>query len=327
VPLIKTFYLHHARWKWWQPLSACFCHANRAHLSGNTFLLLLFGRSVEDDLGWVGLLFAYAFCGVVANLISLALLPARTVSLGASGAVFGLFAISTLGKLSWRNSDWRNLVELGVLGDFVFSKVVSEVTTAAGGGVAGINHVAHLAGAGAGLALVGLMRFAVGKAEKAERKSSGRMQKSPRSSPPRMMGWSDPNWNWGSANGTAHDEAMKVRGALSTPEARNSFLFMVFSGRAPLETVKMALALKCQRARNFGYDDCGWEGLMDEMAACKFEGEEGEEGEAALCEAIRARLKDPPARPAEGSAGSAIQQLNILAAAALKELDFVERGL
>ena len=23
VPLIKTFYLHHARWKWWQPLSAC----------------------------------------------------------------------------------------------------------------------------------------------------------------------------------------------------------------------------------------------------------------------------------------------------------------
>ena len=50
-------------------------------------------------------------------------------------------------------------------------------------------------------------------------------------------------------------------------------------------------------------------------------------GEAALCEAIRARLKDPPARPAEGTAGSAIQQLNILAAAALKELDFVERGL
>ena len=34
-----------AGWRWFQPLSATFCHASRAHLSGNAFLLLLFGRS------------------------------------------------------------------------------------------------------------------------------------------------------------------------------------------------------------------------------------------------------------------------------------------
>ena len=87
---VRKLYLYHTGWAWWQPLSATFCHASRAHLSGNAFLLLLFGRSVEDELGWGGLLFSYVFCGVLANLLSLAMLPAATVSLGASGAIFGL---------------------------------------------------------------------------------------------------------------------------------------------------------------------------------------------------------------------------------------------
>ena len=107
---VRKLYLYHTGWAWWQPLSATFCHASRAHLSGNAFLLLLFGRSVEDELGWVGLLLSYAFCGVAANLASLVLLPAATVSLGASGAVFGLFAVSVLARLSWRDLDWRKVV-------------------------------------------------------------------------------------------------------------------------------------------------------------------------------------------------------------------------
>ena len=139
------------------------------------------------------------------------------------------------------------------------------------------------------------------------------------------MGWDEPDWNWGYANGKAHDEAMKVREALHSPESRKSFLFMVFSGMAPLETVKMALALKCQRARNLGYDSNGsWEGLMEQMAACEFE---GEGGEAALCAAIRARLANPPSAPVEGTAASGVSQISVLAAAALTELKFEERGL
>ena len=82
LPPMRAMHLHHMAWAWWQPLTACFCHASRSHLSGNVFLLLLFGRSVEDDLGWGGLLFSFAFCGILANLASLALLPAATVSVG-----------------------------------------------------------------------------------------------------------------------------------------------------------------------------------------------------------------------------------------------------
>ena len=168
LPLIKrNLYLFHHRWKWWQPLTTCFCHANRQHLSTNLFLLLLFGRSVEDDLGHSGLLWSYAFCGAMASFASLWLLPTATVSMGASGAVFGLFAVSTLTKLSWNQLlDWRKVVEVAVLGEFVVRQLTSEVSVAARGGRAGVNHVAHLSGAVAGIIMVLGMRSVVARYEK-----------------------------------------------------------------------------------------------------------------------------------------------------------------
>ena len=165
----KGLYLWHHRWRWWQLLSSCFCHADRAHLGGNTFLLLLFGRSIEDEVGGLGLVLAFCFCGVAANLASLALLPRATVGLGASGAVYGLFAVSVLSRLGPRDLTWTKVVEAGVLGEFVFGRVMSEISTAAAGGVEGINHVAHLSGAGAGVALVLLLRTFVAALEKPDR--------------------------------------------------------------------------------------------------------------------------------------------------------------
>ena len=61
------------------------------------------------------------------------------------------------------------LLEAGVLGEFVFGRVMSEISTAAAGGVEGINHVAHLSGAGAGVALVLLLRTFVAALEKPDR--------------------------------------------------------------------------------------------------------------------------------------------------------------
>ena len=132
------------------------------------------------------------------------------------------------------------------------------------------------------------------------------------------MGFGDPGWNWGSAMGTAHDEAMRIRSSLSTEEARSNFLFTVFAGQADLEEMKLALALKCQAARNMGYDDQNWEQLMDEMAACRFE---GAEGQALLCDAIRSRLPEPPNEP------KGLDPLSILVASVFQSLGFVERGL
>jgi len=165
---LQRLYLYHSSWQWWQTVSACFCHASRSHLSGNVFLLLLFGRSVEDELGWLGLSLSYVICGAAANLVSLVLLPSATVSLGASGAVFGLFAVSVLARLSWRDLDWRKVVEVAVLGEFAVGQVLKEARVAAGGGIAGINHVAHLSGAAAGVMLVLVIRVLLAGFEDAE---------------------------------------------------------------------------------------------------------------------------------------------------------------
>ena len=56
---------------------------------------------------------------------------------------------------------------------------------------------------------------------------------------------------------------------------------------------------------------------MNEMAACHFE---GDGGHAALCNAIRMRLTEPPPEP------PGIDAFNILVAAAFTSLDFIERG-
>ena len=166
LPVFRTLYLYHRNWRWWQPITSTFCHGDKAHLSGNVFLLLLFGRSVEDELGPIGLIFSYIFCGVVANFVSLAVLPKNTVSLGASGAVLGLFSVSIFSRLSWRDIlDWRKIVEVGVLGQFVVSQFLNEAKTAAAGGIVGINHVAHLSGAGAGVAMVLILRKLIKKME------------------------------------------------------------------------------------------------------------------------------------------------------------------
>jgi hypothetical protein len=96
LPMMKSLYLNHLHPQWWQWVTAIFCHANWAHLSGNIFFLYVFGKIVEEEEGFFGVWFSYLFTGVGAALASYVMLPkvaggvlgmggAATVSLGASG--------------------------------------------------------------------------------------------------------------------------------------------------------------------------------------------------------------------------------------------------
>nr|AIY60693.1 rhomboid protein Panut_RBL11 [Pandanus utilis] len=151
---IKALYLYHWQPAWYQFVTATFCHANWNHLSGNLFFLYIFGKLVEEEEGNFALWISYILTGAGANLVSWLILPRCAVSVGASGAVFGLFAISVLVKMSW---DWRKILEVLILGQFVIDKVMEAAqasTGLAGPYMQNVNHIAHLSGALIGVALV-----------------------------------------------------------------------------------------------------------------------------------------------------------------------------
>ncbi|KAI3414450.1 Rhomboid domain-containing protein [Psidium guajava] len=159
---IKSLYLYHNWPTWYQFMTATFCHADWNHLSSNLFFLYIFGKLVEEEEGNFALWFSYILTGAGANLVSWLLLPRNSVSVGASGAVFGLFAISVLVKMSW---DWRKILEVLILGQFVIKRVMEAAQASAGFSASlhgnyslqSINHVAHLSGALIGVLLVWLL--------------------------------------------------------------------------------------------------------------------------------------------------------------------------
>ncbi|CAN6456457.1 unnamed protein product [Victoria cruziana] len=111
---VKSLYLNHAWPQWYQFITATFCHADWNHLSSNLFFLYIFGKLIEEDEGSFALWISYLVTGAGANLVSWLVLPRNAVSIGASGAVFGLFAISVLVKM---RLDWRKILEVLILGD------------------------------------------------------------------------------------------------------------------------------------------------------------------------------------------------------------------
>ncbi|KAM5565476.1 rhomboid-like protein 11, chloroplastic [Rosa sericea] len=160
VRAVKMLYLYHSYPEWFQFLTATFCHANWNHLSSNLFFLYIFGKLVEEDEGNFALWLSYILTGVGANFVSWLVLPTNAVSIGASGAVFGLFTISVLVKMSW---DWRKILEVLILGQFVIDKVMEAAQASTGlagrGGssLMNVNHIAHLSGALVGVFIVWLL--------------------------------------------------------------------------------------------------------------------------------------------------------------------------
>lgn len=154
---VKILYLYHNWPAWYQFITATFCHANWNHLSSNLFFLYIFGKLVEEEEGNFALWLSYILTGAGANLVSWLVLPRNAVSVGASGAVFGLFAISVLVKMSW---DWRKILEVLILGQFVIDKVMEAaqastgLTGPRGYALQNVNHIAHLSGALVGVALI-----------------------------------------------------------------------------------------------------------------------------------------------------------------------------
>ena len=155
---VQNLYLYHMHPRWWQFLTASFCHGGWEHLSGNIFLLYVFGKLVEEQEGAIAVWATYLICALGGNLAGYWFYPKTSVSLGASGAVFGLFTVSLLVRISW---NWKKLLEMGILGQFVVKQVLQEVNLHVAGGASSaagqVGHLAHLGGALVGVLLILLL--------------------------------------------------------------------------------------------------------------------------------------------------------------------------
>jgi rhomboid protease GluP len=75
---------------YWQLFTSMFVHFGFTHIIFNMFALYYFGRLNESAFTTPKFLAIYFASGLLGSVMTLILLPAATVSGGASGAIFGL---------------------------------------------------------------------------------------------------------------------------------------------------------------------------------------------------------------------------------------------
>lgn len=77
------------RFRVWQLVTYMFMHASFDHLFFNMFALWMFGYVLENFWGGKRFLLYYLVCGIGAGLLNL-LIPGWSITVGASGAVYGI---------------------------------------------------------------------------------------------------------------------------------------------------------------------------------------------------------------------------------------------
>ncbi len=76
--------------EWWRIITGIFLHAGLAHITLNMVSLYIVGTILETLMGWREYLSLYLASGIVGAAVSTAIHP-DGVTVGASGAIFGIF--------------------------------------------------------------------------------------------------------------------------------------------------------------------------------------------------------------------------------------------
>lgn len=137
----KTLYLFGALVKDGSPiriLTSIFLHAGLIHYLMNAYALILLGKQVENFYGHLKTLIIFIFSGVVGNLLSLILMADNAISVGASGAIFGL-----MGALLYFAINQRTYMAEALKKEIL---PVTIINLLLGFMVTGINMYAHIGG-------------------------------------------------------------------------------------------------------------------------------------------------------------------------------------
>ena len=127
--------------EWYRLISSMFLHFNFEHILMNMLSLFIFGKIVESIIGSWRMLIIYIISGLYGNFVSLSF-NTTTISVGASGAIFGLigsiFVIMYLSKNFNKKMIGQFLIALVVL--IVFSLFMSNINIMAhlGGFISGV---------------------------------------------------------------------------------------------------------------------------------------------------------------------------------------------
>ncbi len=118
----------------WRLITSMFLHGDFLHLFSNMVSLLIFGSYIELSFSKYKFVLIYFISGFLGSLLTVFFLPLNTISLGASGAIFGLIGAALSILIIDRNNP---LIILGLV--YVFYFVATSFSP-------GINYFAHIFG-------------------------------------------------------------------------------------------------------------------------------------------------------------------------------------
>jgi rhomboid protease GluP len=122
----------------WRLFTAMFIHADIVHIFGNMFFLLIFGLRAEDMFDIKEYLLIYLLSGLSGGLLTLTLWPPETLSIGASGAIFGVLGATIIYA--------RRSIGQSIMGALIYAFFFFIINVGAN-----VNYLAHLGGLATGL--------------------------------------------------------------------------------------------------------------------------------------------------------------------------------
>lgn len=137
--------------QWFRLITYMFLHASLSHLAGNMLMLYAAGSMVEEKMNRAVYLGMYFFCGLCGGIFSVwsqMRVGEEYISLGASGAIYGVMGA----LIAWMlmNRQWRSLR--------FYNRILIAILLLFYGGSLdeGIDYMAHLGGFVAGLIFAGI---------------------------------------------------------------------------------------------------------------------------------------------------------------------------
>lgn len=136
--------------EWWRLLTVTLVHGGLLHLILNMYALYLVGPIVERFYGWKIFGLMYVLCALAGSIASFVLGDPAIPSVGASGAIFGLFGVVlTATRVHSPRLDRQGRAMVGQIGTLIVINLIFGFGFNAGGG--NIDNAAHVGGLVAGL--------------------------------------------------------------------------------------------------------------------------------------------------------------------------------